>query len=369
MSKGYCAVPFVEGFCASNGGFRNCCVTNPPLRSEKDQDFRNWWYGETMEKFRAGFHDDLLPIDCEGCKISEKVYGTSLRTTVNKEIKQVFLKPIWPSRWHLTFGNLCNLGCWTCNENASSIIETDKKKLQLIPIEFDNRGSHEKMWQKLQDHVLESYKVHPGIINLTIQGGEPLYNKNVIDFLNKLNVSGLSRRTRLEFHTNGTQFPKKIQEIFSTGTWAYVCMFISIDAVGKKAEWLRYGSKWSKIQDNIQKIKKMVDFIEIHATLSIMNLRDLPRVKQWTEEVGLPLKVNLVNNPWFMSITKWDRSPGLIADQEMMYASGFGEFYEKIGTEKVAGSSDTLSDYIKKFDTIRRPLRNYDPILADVLGL
>lgn len=369
MPNGYCGAPFVEGFCGSSGGFRNCCVVEPQIRSDKDQDFQDWWHGDAMEEFRSKFYGESLPPDCFRCEIDEKVRGNSLRLVINKDIKYPILKPTWPSRWHLTFGNLCNLGCWTCSEHASSIIESDKKKLKLIPIEFDSHTQHERMWLTLQDHVLESYRVHQGVINLTIQGGEPLYNKSVIDFLRKLKDRGLSNRTRLEFHTNATQFSKNISDLLDLKSWHYICAFVSVDAVGKKAEWLRYGTRWPKVETNIRKMIDTVNFVELQATLSIMNLRDLPAIRQLSTDLTIPMKANPVTNPWFMSIANWDRNPDLIANRSEMYQSGFGEFYEKIGSESKLGCSDTLVEYIKQFDGLRRPLRDFDLELAGVLGL
>jgi sulfatase maturation enzyme AslB (radical SAM superfamily) len=215
----------------------------------------------------------------------------------------------------------------------------------------------------MEQDILTSYDYHD-IVSLTIMGGEPLYNKTVSAFLNKLKNLGLSSRTRLEFHTNGTKINK---QLFSRNTWNYVCVFLSLDAVGKKAEWLRYGCRWHEIESNIEFFKSVSNYIEVHCTLSILNINDLPALNSFCQLVDLPLKIMTLSNPYFMSILNWNGDKNKITDRDRLEQHGFEYYYDLIGTTPMGDCVEQLDEYISQFDPIRTPLLEYDTRLFDAI--
>jgi|TARA_R110001592_G_scaffold34963_2_gene119482 organic radical activating enzyme len=362
-----CAVPFIEGFTSDTGTFRNCCATYPHIESKPGQKFKEWWHSKELNDFRDSLKKDKLPKACQRCEIAEKVQGSSFRTAINKTVDLDKIDSKWPSRWNIIFGNICNLACWSCNETSSSTIQMHKKKLGLLPYKFkDPELVFEKNWKTLKKDILESYNYHD-TVSLTILGGEPLYNKKVLAFLGELIRSKLAHRTRLEFHTNATQAGEKIRELLNTQTWKYICIFLSIDAVGKKAEWLRYGSKWDKLEQNIPHLAKLSNYIEIHCTLGVLNICDLPGLHEYCKKNSIKLKIHLLSNPWYMSLENWDGDPDQLVNEDVLTKHGFKEYYQLIGKTHRAGSSQALKKYIESFNTIRKPLKEFDPVLAEVL--
>jgi MoaA/NifB/PqqE/SkfB family radical SAM enzyme len=270
----------------------------------------------------------------------------------------------WPSRWNLRFGNICNLACWTCNEHASSVIAQHKKTINILPENFvDPEKQFQLSWSGLEQEVLKSYQYH-SVVTLTLLGGEPIYNKNVANFLSKLINLGLASRTRLEFHTNGTKINPKL---FDKDVWNYVCIFVSIDAVGRKSEWLRYGSRWADIETNIEFYKSVANYIEINCTLSILNINDLPALDQYCKSIKLPLSITLLHGPKFMSIKNWINDKSII--DNTVRNNQFDYFYNLVGCEPDNTSLTQLRDYIVQFKSIRYNLKDYDPHLAGILGL
>jgi len=366
-----CAVPFIEGFTKSTGpaNYRNCCAANPQILSHPDQKFNDWWHSKELNEFRELLKKDQLPKECYNCELQEKIQGTSFRTAVNQTVNLEKIDSRWPSRWNISFGNICNLACWICSEWSSTTIQTHKKKLGLLDKNFkDPELKFQKIWKNLKKDVIKSYDYHD-VVSLTILGGEPLYNKQVLEFLKELIDLKFSHRTNLEFHTNATQFNKNIQEILKVDRWKKTCMFLSIDATGKKAEWLRYGTNWKKLESNIPPLIKMSSYIEVHCTLSVLNIEDLPTLKDFCDQNKINLKISTLMQPWFMSLESWDRNPSELSNKDYLKKYGFEEYYNLIGKNSKTGSSDALKSYIKSFDHIRKPLKEFDPILAKKLDL
>lgn len=364
-----CAVPFIEAFADPRGGWRNCCVAAPQIISTPGSTFENWWQGPAMQDFRNKFGADALPTECAGCSIQEKSQGSSFRTAVNKTVDITNLSVKWPSRWNIIFGNVCNLACWTCSEHGSSVIESHKRKLNLLPKNFQSpEDRFEQEWPDLGQNILKSYQ-HHDVVTLTILGGEPLYNHKVSEFLEYLKDNNLSTRTKLEFHTNATKFNSRIKNLLSLDSWKYICIFLSLDAVGPKAEWLRYGCRWGDIVDNVTQLRQLANYTEVHCTLSLLNIMDLESLQEFCDSQSIPLKVSPISEPSNMTLQYWDGPKDTLLSQVNLDHPVFKEFYQLLGSAPVSGTQQELVQYISRFDTIRRPLKEFDPYLARVLGI
>ena len=366
MIKPFCTVPFVEGFSGTDTAFRNCCAIDPAITSLPDQTFSQWWQDKRRIDFANSLYSEQWPKECHRCQLQEEWHGSSFRTSVNDNVVMTDNFGHWPSRWNLKFGNVCNLACWTCNEHSSSVIAQHKKTINILPENFQNPTKQfDTQWPELEKDVLKSYNYHK-TVTITLLGGEPLYNKLVLNFLNRLIVLGLGPRTRLEFHTNGTQFDPTL---FNIGVWNYVCVFLSFDAVGKKAEWLRYGSNWTKIESNIESFKEVSDYIEVHCTLSILNINDLPALDKFCKSCGLALKIMVLSSPDYMSILNWPGDKDLIVNRDNLVDNGYEYYYELIGKNPDNTAIIKLKDYINQFNSIRNSVREYDIQLANAIGL
>lgn len=365
MRRPFCVVPFVEAFSGYGTAFRNCCAADPQIASEPGQTFEQWQQDPRLEEFRQRmWTNDWLP-ECHRCQRQEQESGHSFRTAVNAaatDIQRNF--GVWPNRWNLKFGNICNLACWTCHEQASSVIAQHKRRLNILPVDFeDPEMVFQRQWPDLQALVLKSYEFHD-VVTLTLVGGEPLYNRTVAMFLQDLIDLGLATRTRLEFHTNATHTNT---DLLSRGIWNHVCAFLSLDAVGTKAEWLRYGCRWGDIVDNIDFFQTQTDYVEVHCTLGVLNIGDLPALHKFCQSQKLPLKVSLLTDPDFMNLLYWSGDPVLIANKTALRDCGYEYYYNIIGTQARADSQQKLASYINQFKELRRDLHEFDSNLSQVL--
>ena len=136
MKNPLCAVPFVECFSDSNGGYRNCCLADPQIKSGRNVPVQQWWSDPKLADFRDRMFNPTLPKDCWRCEIQEQQHQESFRLAINKTIDWHTVDTSWPSRWNVIFGNTCNLACWSCSENSSSVIENQKKNLGKLPLDW-----------------------------------------------------------------------------------------------------------------------------------------------------------------------------------------------------------------------------------------
>lgn len=321
-----------------------------------------------MQQFRSRLYGTGLPSECSGCELKEQTQGRSLRTAVNDTQDLNQLKLTWPSRWNVKFGNICNLACWSCSEHSSSVIETHKIRVGLLPADHEPmQKSFAHSWPTIRQNILRSYDCH-STVTITVLGGEPLYNPTVIDFLHELQQLELSARTRLEFHTNATKITDSIRSILDRRHWRHISVFFSLDAVGAKAQWLRYGCDWNQVVDNIALLRSLVNYSEAHCTVSVLNIRDLAALGKFCQDNQLDLRLHALSTPEFMSCENWDADPGLLLQGLDRTDPKLVPFYDLVGKNPRSGAASRLCDYIQRFAAIRDPLDPVDPGLAKILN-
>lgn len=365
MSKAWCAVPFVTGFTAPGGGFRNCCMTQDQNWT-REVGWKDWWQGADMQAFRQQLLLDQPSPNCARCVTQEQVQGHSFRTAVNEAEGEIDHPDPAPRRWNLLIGNVCNLACWTCDENSSSVIQRHKSVLNILPADFQDPAHNlEQQLLELDPAIMKSYRCHD-TVTLTLLGGEPLLSPVVLKFLQGLIDADLGPRTRLEFQTNATRGQSEILKLLDRTNWQHISVFASVDAVGIKSEWLRYGCDWNQIHANIHSLRSQVDYFELHCTLSVLNLADLPELYDYSLYHDLSLRVMTLSDPWFMSLNHWD-GPALV-DPEALHQRGLAHYNDLVGSQARPGARQHLADYINQFRSLRRPLADYDPELSKILG-
>ena len=358
-----CSVPFNRVFVLNDGSFRDCCATRPPIIS--NDTFNQWWNNNPdLSSFRDQLKKNTWSDRCSACQIQEKTQGTSFRTEVNNFAQG---STNWPNQWSIMFGTRCNLACWVCSENSSSVIENHKRRLGLLDANFESPNSKfESRWPDIKSAILDSYQYNQTVY-LHLLGGEPVYNTIAISFLEELVAKGLSKRTRLEITTNATII-KPIRSIIKKSIWNHISVYLSLDAVGRKAEWLRYGTDWQKIDRNVDFYRVAANYVQIHATVSVLNLNDLPDMQNYAESKKLNINYNPVVTPQFMNLKHWD-GPQIYKDITLFQNTTLKQYVELTASEPIKGSHQQLLQYIKSFDSIRQPLSLYDSFLSNVLAV
>jgi len=260
------------------------------------------------------------------------------------------------------FGNVCNLACWTCSEFFSSTIAAQKKRIGILPADtVDSQQMFMSRWDQLRSEIMRSYEQHDRV-TLTLLGGEPSYNPVVREFLKQIYQAGLAPRTRIELTTNGTKTNQEFFDLITDASWLSLSVFVSVDAVGNKAEWLRYGCRWKDVENNIDAYKKSAYRVEIHTVVSLLNLLDLPAVHDFAQERGLLFTPFPLRMPEHLSLAHWD-GPDLIHDVSIYESRSLMDYVNLVGSARIPGTRQQVVQYLDQFSSIRGSLETVDPIL------
>jgi len=175
----------------------------------------------------------------------------------------------------ISFSNQCNLGCVMCNSIHSSHWHQQEKSmpqkaLNALKTHYDYNQFKPVVLQK---EVLESILDNINDLELLIiKGGEPLYDKNCLTFLDK--ISNVKPTLKIRMVSNITTITKKTLETFSK--LKDIEIFASIDGIGKTYEWIR-GTNFSNIDKNFQLLLNhpSISVLGINFVLSIYNVGNI----------------------------------------------------------------------------------------------
>jgi MoaA/NifB/PqqE/SkfB family radical SAM enzyme len=356
-----CIVPYSQAFIRPDGKYRDCCSSTPHV-VKFEKNFSDWWQGSIMTNLRKELNADDLPNNCKRCAQSEHAGLSSMRTVVWKDNENFNLASQLPNRYQIAFGNLCNLGCWTCEEKLSSVIQEEKRQLNILPIDYvDPSIQFALAWPSLRDSILASYDEHPEVL-INIWGGEPSISKEFVGFLELLVEKNLSSRTRIEMFTNCYSPKEGFQELLKNNSWAHITILASIDAIGSNGAWIRHGSNWDKVYNNFLQFKDVADYLEIQCTLSVLSARYLPELTQFAKTHEVALTAVPLQDPWYMSVSNWDGNLGLLGDKQDYIEQGLEKTWDLFGSTYKIGASRSLKDHVLQFTN-----RIIDPTLQQYL--
>lgn len=314
----FCSIPWIHSATKTNGASRVCCLmsnfeqgggglTGHNFKNHSIEEIHN---SEFSKKIRKQFLAGEKPIECNTCFVKEKHGGKSRRTFTNKMYEHLIdydkaLKITnpdgstdqMPVYWDLRFGNLCNLKCVMCGPQSSSMWYKDWSKIHDTD-HFEDAGQKIKFknnkkdvdtdvynWYKSDNFWEQMEKNVDQLQHVYLVGGEPMLIEQHYVFLQKLIDQGVSQNVTLEYDTNITNVHQRAIEQWSK--FKKLMLRISIDDYGEQNDYIRFPSKWYKLDENIDRIRKLIPNtqIEISITWQILNsytfLRLLDHFKQY----------------------------------------------------------------------------------------
>lgn len=225
-------------------------------------DIINWHKHPDIIHAREQLESNQWPSECAYC---EKIEGQdrvdSMRGNGNHSYANYVDDDI---TLEIRPGNTCNFACQTCWPAASSRVAQYYDRAGLVDITTVDSN-------RLDNFEFLSPIAHR-IRDVILLGGEPFYDKSCRKFLywaqNHLTAN-------LMIFTNGSDIDFEFIKSYS-GT---ITLIFSLDAVGRPAEYIRYGTVWNEVYDNFQQVKKYNNVnLRVNITSSVYNyiyLKDL----------------------------------------------------------------------------------------------
>lgn len=221
-----------------------CCAwrtTNEWVQehSIKNVNLINWHNHKDLTDAREKLNQGVWPANCQDCQTIEsqgrhdsvRLNGKSAYSSFSDSDLTLEIRP----------GNVCNFACQTCWPFASTRVETYYKKANLLNSRADLIPNNFVDYEFLQP-VADRLK------SIVVLGGEPFYDPKCLEFLHW--AKNNTQADLLAF-TNGSVVDL---DLLNSINRKFTLVF-SLDAIGKPAEYIRFGTEWSTVWDNYQKVK------------------------------------------------------------------------------------------------------------------
>jgi MoaA/NifB/PqqE/SkfB family radical SAM enzyme len=313
-SKTFCIYPWIHLHAYPTGEAYPCCHAEMKpgvVGNCKTNTLEEIWSGDAMKKLRADMLSETPHPACTRCYEQEQSGFFSGRRSANKHhghhIKKLETNPFEMTYWDIRFSNLCNLKCRSCGHIFSSQWYQDQAKLaggdwkdRNTVLNYAGRTETD-MWAQLEPHLDHVEQIY-------FAGGEPLLMEEHYNILEEL-VRRKRFDVRLIYNTNFTHTDLKGRSVFEYWRqFKSVAVGASLDGLGRAAEYIRKGTRWSDVVNNRYEMIRTcpaVDFY-ISPTLSILNAWNLPDFhKEWVAH-GLiraqDLNVNILQDPLYYRI-------------------------------------------------------------------
>ena len=257
-------------------------------------DVKEIWESEHRKKLLADHENGVRNPTCNLCWDQEDANLESTRQKFNKSLKDVEDVQTQPRVMILKPGNKCNNACRSCNAHTSSMwYKTDYA--------LDDQGKTFKEYLKFFDRHKTAYKNNTQlekrfaewedkIVAWDMFGGEPMIVPMFFKILDQaVSNKNVSEKT-FHVHTNGMVYAEGLMDKFSK--FKKATMGFSVDAIGAKNDYIRFGSKWENIIGNLNNYVKDSEKYEnvelsIRTTLTPWNIYHYDETFDYFQKRGI----------------------------------------------------------------------------------
>lgn len=379
-SKTYCPYPFIGASLQSNNLILPCgqyMDAAPQLGFADIESARN---SPHMQDMRMRMLNNEHDSGCQ-CPAEEASGLKSMRQhAVDRFGFQSFgkLKTV-----EIFFDNVCNLKCRMCASNQSHLWYDEEKEL------YGTTYSDSKYVKNYKYHDLDVTKLE----EIKIYGGEPLLNKEADSFFNNLLTNADVDNLHIEMSTNCTVTPlPNVLEVFKK--CKHLKLNLSIDGYGKLNEFIRSGSVWEKIVENMHYFENLRQdrdnqtIIVVHSAISVYNINLIEELRSFVQKLfpNFLYATQVVQYPIFQSIKNLptdykEKIKHTINDQGLLnyMFSGDNDFFNhfinfhnklnKIRDESFKDINPTLQEYIDSYTVNVDSTKFFLDCIKDIKGL
>lgn len=326
-NKSFCVLPFIHLATHPIGTVTPCCITDMEndMSTSKKDGFNLFLNKDSLEsiansknfkELRRKMLNNEFPSECKTCYFYEKNKIYSKRMESNFKFKHLIdesiintnsdgsIKNLDYRYIELRLGTVCNLKCVTCNPFSSNRWNEDVKSFKDTEFEKNYfKCDIRTEWYRDKKFYDELYDKSPNLEEVWINGGEPTLIREHGYFLQKLIDNNKSNKIDLHYSINMTSVPDELIEIWKK--FKNVRLHLSIDDLGKRNDYIRYGSEWDKIFKNFEKIIQYKDIfrIEVCQTVSCLNVFNIDNFKNFFNKYDVIIAHNYVHHPTFQHVS------------------------------------------------------------------
>lgn len=323
----FCTLPWIHLATHPSGTVSPCCITdmengvsmakkdgqNLLLKESSLEEITN---SESFNKLRLDMMENKFPSVCKTCYKNDSNGVKSRRSESNEVYNHLIdscftntnpdgsLKIIDYRYVELRLGTVCNLKCITCNPFSSNKWNEDVSIFKNTEFEsnyFKNNVKTE--WYRDPQFYDDLLKKCDNLEEVWINGGEPTLIREHAYFLNKLIEKGKAKDVNLHYSINVTKIPQEFIDLWMK--FKKLKLQLSIDDLGERNDYIRFGSNWEVIVKNldfISQYKNQFD-IEVCQTVSALNVNNINNFKKFVMDYDLITAHNFVHHPSFMHVS------------------------------------------------------------------
>jgi len=387
-SNNFCVAPFLQITTHPSGSFSPCPYLGGTTWAPQYQTISESWNSPEIESLRADFLSNVKSTICNRCWDEEAHGKKSLRLRLWDPVNQTSDYPLLqnpgvlqdinsgeyrrgPKLLSIKNGNVCNAKCRSCHPGDSSRWIADAAKLaQQTGKSIYRIDVKEVNWTDLQIEEILVLSNH--LSRLELFGGEPIYNKKVINLINQIVDSGNSLHIDLYINTNGSS--DIVNRIPLLHRFRSVEIGVSIDGIGAHFEYTRHGVDYEKLVSNIKQWQtyflqhKTPVTITSITTVSILNIFYLPQIKQQVKQLlGNDPFWNLLVDPDWLNIKHMPQALKSQVIKVLKDDSAFDEFVNLLTQPAEPAAWQQFLQITQTLDEIRK--ENFDHVFPEFAKL
>lgn len=280
-SKVFCMFPWTHMNVSPKGDVYPCCSNSftKPFGNVKNSSLKEQFNSGHMKQLRLNMLNETPSEICKTCYQHEDIGGHTFRDYSKKFFSQHFDETVPTTQedgtvpdfkmryFDIRFSNICNFKCRTCGAEFSSQWGAEMRANQdpKYPIVIHADDHNGGLLQEVLEHVEHIDMAY-------FAGGEPLITDEHYTMLEEMIRKGRTDIV-LRYNTNASNIKYKNHDLLSL--WKHfkqVELSCSVDHYGERAEWLRHGTDWGKIESNLLTFREL-DFIsfQMNTVFSMFN--------------------------------------------------------------------------------------------------
>jgi hypothetical protein len=343
MNNGvFCMHPWITQIKNPLGNVRLCPVKND--YHDLTKDIREAWNSPDITEVRRNMMNGTSTSKhCQSCYDLDKQHISSERTKsmegiTSERVQELLADTIedgtlnrYPEYLSLSLDIECESVCVQCNRmnskawrNATPLL-IENATHRVIQADFRTRYEFDDSSYDWSDQDTEFWPVFWDVVqnikHLYLTGGEPLDSAKIKRLIAELSEQPYASNLILTINTGGRNIPDEMWDMFSK--FKETTLLFSVDAVGKRAEWLRHPLKWEDLVANVKKADDLGIYFEFTANVHALNLAFIPEIYEWLWSMNLktlhshPIRYTFNHRPSYLDVRFVDQETKQFINQRL----------------------------------------------------
>ena len=303
IGSNFCYAPWTNIHINTGGTYKTCCAGTEEIGDLRTIPIKDLLSDQKLIDIKKSIFQNQSHPNCEICYRQEKHSSVSERTWYNdiannQTISLTNLDDASLQNLDIRWSNTCNLSCVYCDHEASSQWASLKKQ-HVDRLNYENT---------IED-IIEFIGANRSTLkNLALLGGEPLLQKE-----NDRLLDAIDHNVHINVITN-LSVPLQNNRIFQKLILKNNVMWdISFETVEERFEYVRHGSSWKLMLENIKYLRECTKgrpghLIGITSQYCVYNAMSLSTLHKYFVDNDLPMmRWNELHYPNLLSVSSLPR--------------------------------------------------------------